>query len=115
MVRQPGVPAIHERVVQVRLEYPALEIVEDDPAWDRPEEGERAQVAVDPGGGIHTPHDGDKHVPRERQHHDERVQDHAFARHWIDPFAEPAVIDLRLFAGWWVVTSHRNAWASSVG
>ena len=73
MTRQFGVAAVEQWIVQVRVQDPAFEIVEDNPAGNRTEKGERPHVAVQPRRGVHAPNDSDEHVPRKRQDQDERV------------------------------------------
>src|SRR6266542_1729484 len=114
-MRQLGVAAVEQRIVQVRVQHAAFQIVQDDPAWAGAKEGERPHVALQPRRGVHMPHDGDKHVPRKRQHQHERVQNHRFVADRVGPLAEAPEIDLRLLAGWGIVAEHGDALATAVG
>ena len=78
-------------------------------------ERERPHVALQPRQGVHMPNNGDKHVPRKRQHQDERVQNHRFATEWVGPLAQTSEIDLRLVAWRRIVAEHGDALATSVG
>jgi hypothetical protein len=115
MMRQLGVATVQQRIVQVRVQHAAFEIVQDDPARRSAEERERPHVALQPRHGIHMPHDGDKHVPRIRQHQDERVQNHRVAADRVGPLAQASEIDLRLLARRRIVAEHGDALATSVG
>jgi hypothetical protein len=94
MMGEFGIAAVEQRIVQVRMQDPGFEIVQDNPTRNGAKKGERPHMAVQPRRGVHTPHDSDEHVARERQDQDERVQDHRFAGLRIGPLAEPSVIDL---------------------
>src|SRR6266542_4183290 len=115
MMRQLGVAAVEQRIVQVRVQHAAFEIVEDDPTRDGTKERERPHVALQPGRGIHVPNHGDKHVPRKRQHQDERVQNHRFAAERVGPLAQTSEIYLCFLARWRIVAYHGDALATSVG
>ena len=97
------------------MQDPGFEIVQDNPTRNGAKKGERPHMAVQPRRGVHTPHDSDEHVARERQDQDERVQDHRFAGLRIGPLAEPSVIDLGLLAWRWIVAAHRDTQPPPVG
>src|SRR3972149_4437075 len=74
--------------------------------WYTVKEGERSHVGVDPGSLIHFGDDVNKHVPTEREDHDESPEALSLAGGWIDPGAEVTEIDLRLLAWGRIVTEH---------
>jgi hypothetical protein len=63
MVRQLGVAAIEQWIVQVRMQDAVFEVIEDDALRHRVEERKRALVAAEPGRRVHPSHDRHKHVP----------------------------------------------------
>lgn len=63
VVRQLGVATIEHRIVQVRMQDAALEVIEDDACRNGVEERKRALMADEPGRRIHPSHDRYEHMP----------------------------------------------------
>ena len=94
-----GIGAVELRVVEVGLVDPGLQVVRHEPCRDAAEEPERLDVALGPGPLVHLQDRPHEHVPRVRQHHDERPDGAEPPGHRVKPPAEHPVIDLRLLPG----------------
>lgn len=87
---------VDQRIVEIGLDHPGLQVVRHDPADRSPEELERQDVALDPRLLVHRQHRPEEQQPAEHQHHDEPLNPTPAARHRILPAAQQAVVDLGL-------------------
>jgi len=108
VVGELGVAAVEARVVEIRLEHAAAEVVGDQAGRTTVEEGERRDMGGQELRLRHAQHGVAEEVPRVGEHHDEGPDAAQGAALGVEPSAEVPVVELRLLARRGIVAKHRG-------
>src|SRR3990170_6679801 len=101
-------------IVEVGMQDPCFEIIDDQKNGHATEKGERGHVRLGQGLLIHLNGDEDEHVAAMGKDHNESPQAKPLTGGRIEPGAEIAVIDLSLLAWRRIITQNRwlrSTWA----
>ena len=99
---------VDQRVIQVGLDDPGLQVVRDDPPWRAPEELQSQHVGLDPGALVHAQHGSQEHQARAGQDDDEAPHPAHALRRRVEPPAQQAIVDLGFVPGRRGVAQHPN-------
>jgi hypothetical protein len=109
VVGELGVAAVEARIVEIRLEHAAAQVVRHQTGWTAVEKGERRDVRREELRLRHAQHGVAEEVPREGERHDEGPHSAQGAALGIEPPPEVPVVELRLLARRGIVAEHRGA------